>query len=69
MKFRYHNYNIFFNDFKSVEKHLGGHKSLFSSKIYDYWINYFNPNIHNQITINLEKFLLSKEYKLKSNWN
>ena len=69
MKYRYHNYNIFLRDFKSAEKCLGGYDNLNSSKIFDYWINDFTPNIHTKIKVNIKKFILSKEYKLKSNWS
>tara|TARA_B110000114_G_C14807711_1_gene283421 strand:- start:337 stop:546 length:210 start_codon:yes stop_codon:yes gene_type:complete len=69
MKYRYHDYNIFLRDFKSAERCLGGYDNLTSSKIFDYWINDFTPNIHTKIKANIKKFILSKEYRLKSNWS
>ena len=69
MKYRYHNYNFFLRDYESAEKCLGGYDNLNSSKIFDYWINNFIPNIGTKIKANIKKFILSKEYKLKSNWS
>jgi len=69
MRYLYHNQNIFFSDFKSALNQLGGYEELFTSKIYDKWINYFSPIVKTKIEINLKKFILSGEYKIKSNWN
>ena len=69
MKYLFYDHNIFFSNFKSVERQIGGYKCLFSSKIFDYWINYCTPAIQNKIELNLRKFILSGEYKIKSNWN
>ena len=69
MKYRYYDYNIFFSNFKSSMKQMGGYYSLFSSKIYDHWINYFTPEIQTKIELNLKKFVLSREYKIKSSWS
>ena len=69
MKYLYHNYNIFFHDFKAVEKLLGGYDNLNSSKIFDHWMNGLTPNIHAKIKSKLQKFILSKEYKIISSWN
>lgn len=70
MKYLFYDHNIFFSNFKSAERQIGGYECLFSSKIYDHWINYFTPTIQNKIELNLKKFILSGEYKLKSpSWN
>lgn len=70
MKYLFYDHNIFFSNFKSVERQIGGYEFLFSSKIFDYWINYYTPNIQNKIELNLKKFILSGEYKLISpSWN
>jgi hypothetical protein len=69
MKYLYHNYNIFFRDFKHIEKQLGGYDNLNSSKIFDYWIKDLNPNIHDKIKQNINSFIFSKEYKIISSWN
>jgi hypothetical protein len=69
MKYLFYDHNIFFSNFKSAERQIGGYESLFSSKIYDHWINYFTPTIQNKIELNLKKFILSGEYKIKSNWS
>ena len=69
MKYRYYDYNIFFSDFKSVIKQMGGYYSIFSSKIYKHWIDYFTPDIQIKIEQNLKQFILSKKYKIKSNWS
>lgn len=69
MKYLYNDYNIFFRDFLTIMKKMGGYNSLFSSKIYDYWINYNKKTIQNKIETNLTKFVLSKKYKIKSNWS
>ena len=67
MKYLHDNYSIFFSDYISVKKKMGGDSSILSSKIYDHWINGFTPNIQTKIELNLKKFILSKEYKIKSN--
>ena len=69
MKYRYHDYNIFFSNFESTMRQMGGYYSLFSSKIYDQWIGYYTPDIQNKIELNLKKFVLSREYKIRSNLN
>ena len=65
MKYLHDNYSIFFSDYISVQKKMGGDNSILSSKIYDHWINCFTPNIQTKIELNLKKFILSKEYKMK----
>ena len=67
MRYLYHNHNIFFSDFQSLVKEMEGYYSLFSSKIYDRWINYCTPDMQIKIELNLKKFILSGEYKIKSN--
>lgn len=37
---------------------MGGYESQFSSKIYDNWINYYNPDTHSKIDKNLNEFVL-----------
>ena len=70
MKYLHHDFNIFFSNFEDVQMQMGGYNSLFSSKIYDYWISNFTPEIQNKIELNLKKFILSGEYKLiSSSWN
>jgi hypothetical protein len=69
MKYLFYDHNIFFSNFKSVERQIGGYKCLFSSKIFDLWINYYTPAIQNKIELNLKKFILSGEYKIKSDWS
>lgn len=69
MKYLYHNHNIFFQDFKHIEKQIGGYDNLNSSKIFDYWIKDLNPNIHDKIKQNINSFIFSKEYKIISSWN
>ena len=70
MKYLFYNHNVFYSDFQSAERQMGGYDSLFSSKIYDHWINYFTPNIQAKIELNLKKFILSGKYKLISpSWN
>ena len=69
MKYLHTKEDIFFSDIKSVIKQMGGYHSQFSSKIYDIWINYLTPAIQAKIELNLEKFVLSGEHKIKSNWN
>jgi len=65
MKYLHDNSGVFFSNYISLQQQMGGHNSIFSSKIYDYWINCFSPNIQTKIEINLKKFILSKEYKIK----
>jgi hypothetical protein len=64
MKYLHHGFNIFFSNFWDVQMQMGGYNSLFSSKIYDYWINYYTIDIQNKIELNLKKFILSEKYKL-----
>ena len=66
MKYLHDNQNIFFSNFKDIEKQMGGWYALFSSEIYNYWMNFCTPDIQNKIDLNLKKFILSGEYKLKS---
>ena len=65
MKYLHDNYSVFFSNYISVVEQMGGDNSIFSSKIYDHWINCFTPNIQTKIELNLKKFILSKEYKIK----
>jgi len=69
MKYLYHNYNIFFRDFKSTEKLIGGYENLNLSKIFDYWIKDLSQDIHGKIKQNIKNFISSKEYKIISSWN
>ena len=64
MKYLHCGFNIFFSNFEDVQMQMGGYNSLFSSKIYDYWINYYTIDIQNKIELNLKKFILSEKYKL-----
>ena len=66
MKYLNSNHNIFFSDYESVVKKMGGYNFTFSSKIYDHWINYCTPNRQTEIELNLKKFILSKVYKLNN---
>jgi hypothetical protein len=66
MRHLHNNYNIFLSNYKDVEKQFEGHYGLFSSKIYEYWINNFTPYIQSKIELNLKTFILSGDYKLKS---
>jgi len=66
MKYLYNTDNIFLSNYKDLEKQMGGHYALFSSKIYNYWINNFTPRIQSKIELNLKKFILSGDYKLQS---
>jgi hypothetical protein len=66
MKYLHSNFNIFFSDYESVVKKMGGYNFTFSSKIYDHWINYCTPNRQTRIELNLKKFILSKAYKLNN---
>ena len=65
MKFLHYNDNAFFSDFDSAMSQMGGYYSLFSSNIYNQWIDYLTPDIQSKIELNLKKFVLSKEYKIK----
>jgi hypothetical protein len=65
MKYLHDNNSVFFSNYISLQEQMGGDNFIFSSKIYDYWINCFSPNIHTKIELNLKKFILSKEYKIK----
>jgi len=69
MKYLDNKHDIFHSNFQSLIKKMGGYESLFSSKFYENWINYYTPDIHSKIDKNLKKFVLSKEYKIKSNWS
>ncbi len=69
MKYCYYDHNIFFSDFKSIINNIGGYYSQYSPSIYREWVKYFNPDIQNKLEINLKKFVLSGEYKIKSNWS
>ena len=69
MKYLYHNYNIFFRDFKSTEKLIGGYENLNLSIIFDYWIKDLTLDIHGKIKQNIKNFISSKEYKIISGWN
>jgi len=66
MKYLNSNYNIFFSDYESIVKNMGGYNSSFSSKIYDKWINYSTPNKQAKLELNLKKFILSKMYKFNN---
>ena len=66
MKYLHHDFNIFFSNFDNVQKHMGGYNALFSSKIYNYWIDNYSPDRQSKIEQNLETFIFSREYKLKS---
>jgi len=66
MKYLNDNQNIFFSNFRDVVKQIGGENALLSSEFYNYWINNYTPDIQNKINLNLKKFILSGEYKLKS---
>jgi len=70
MKYLNYKQDIFIKDFKTEINKIGGYyNSLFTPKIYDFWIKYWSTDIHSQINNSLKKFLLSGEYKMKSNWN
>ena len=69
MKYLHHNHDIFFSNYQSIINQTGGYYSQFSSKIYDYWITYYTADIQTKIEANLKKFVLSGEYKIKSNWS
>lgn len=64
MRYLFFNYNNFFHDFKSMEEQIGGYNNLITSKIFKYWMNYYTLDIHEAIKLKLEKFILSKEYRL-----
>jgi hypothetical protein len=66
MKYLNSKQNIFFSNIKDLEKQMGGYYNLFSSEIYNYWINKYTPDIQSKIDLNLKKFILSREYKLKN---
>ena len=66
MKYLADNQNLFFSNFRDVVKQMGGDNALLSSEFYNYWINNYTPDIQNKINLNLKKFILSGEYKLKS---
>jgi len=65
MKYLNDNFSVFFPNYMSLQKQIGDRNSILSSKIYDYWINYFSPNIQTKIEQKLKKFILSKEYKIR----
>ena len=70
MKYLNYNNDIFIKDFKTEINKMGGYyNSLFTPKIYDFWIKYWSRYIHSQINNSLKEFVLSGEYKMKSNWN
>ena len=63
-----HDRNVFFSsNYFSKIKQMGGYYSQFSSEFYDRWINYYTPEIQSKFDLNLKKFVLSGEYKIKSN--
>ena len=69
MKYLHYKEDIFISDYKSVVKHMGGYyDALFTSKIYDFWFNYWSKDIHSHINKTLKEFVLSGEYKMKSKW-
>lgn len=70
MKYLHYKKDIFIADYKSVIDSMGGYyNSLFTPKIYDFWIKYWSRDIHSHINNSLKEFVLSGEYKMKSNWN
>ncbi len=70
MKYLNYNHDIFIKDFKIEINKMGGYyNSLFTPKIYDFWIKYWSRYIHSQINNSLKEFVLSGEYKMKSIWN
>jgi hypothetical protein len=69
MKYLNEKHDIFFSNYQSIINQISGSSSLFSSKIYDRWIDYCTADIQTKIEENLKKFVLSREYKIKSNWS
>jgi hypothetical protein len=70
MKYLNYNHDIFIKDFKTVINNMGGyHNSLFTPKIYDFWVNYWTQDIHVYTNQSLNEFVLSGEYKMKSKRN
>ena len=70
MKYLHYKNDIFIADYKSVIDFMGGYyDALFTPKIYDFWIKYWSKDIHSHINNSLKEFVLSGEYKMKSNWN
>ena len=69
MKYLYYDHNIFFSEFKSVMDKIGGYYSLYSANIYKEWMNYLTTEKQNKIELNLKKFVLSGDYKIKSNFS
>ena len=69
MKYLNEKHDIFFSNYQSIINQIGGSSSPFSSKIYDRWIDYCTADIQTKIEENLKKFVLSREYKIKSNWS
>ena len=69
MKYLHYKEDIFISDYKSVVKHMVGYyDALFTSKIYDFWLNYWSKERQAQRKKTLKEFVLSGEYKMKSKW-
>lgn len=66
MKFLDHRGDIFFADFNTELKKLGGYSKQFTPAMYKTWIKYSNKDIDTEIYETLKKFIISKKYKLKS---
>ena len=70
MKYLNYKHNIFIPNYKNVVNYMGGYyEFLFAPKIYEFWIKNWSTDTHSKINNSIEKFLLSGEYKMKSNWN
>jgi hypothetical protein len=68
MKYLYNKGNIFFKDYQSTINEIGGYKFQFTSKLYNYWRDYYNENINSKFDKNIKDFILSRKYQIKSTW-
>ena len=66
MKHLHYNHNWLFNNFVKFTDHFGSHKERLSSDVYLYWIEGWSEARHKEILENLNKFIVSGEYRLIS---
>jgi len=64
MKHIYNTNDWLFNNYRQIEKDLGGYSAQFTPRVYDYWIRQWNPDRHAEIIAALNSFVESEDFRL-----
>lgn len=64
MKFIYNTNNWLFDDYHKMEEDFGGYLGQFTSHIFAYWANQWNPKKHSEILTLLRNFVDSGNFRL-----